>query len=245
MKKNFLTIAASDNSGGAGIQQDLKIAFELGYHGLSAITGITVQNFQKVKSVEPISSDLLLAQIKENFTSFKISVVKIGALCSNENICIVGSLLKKYNPPGVVLDTVFAPTKGKFFTEPDAIELYQKKLFPYVDIITPNKIEIELLLHKKFNSIEEAAQASLALSEKYNIAIYIKGGHFDDSKIVEALIMNGEIFYFNKKRLIFQYSHGTGCSFSSALSCFLGNGIPLKTSCSKASAYVSNLYKKI
>ena len=187
----------------------------------------------------------MLSQINENFTSFEITSVKIGALCSNDNISAVGYALKKYRPLNVVLDTVFAPTKGKTFTNSNAIELYKEKLFPYVDIITPNKIELELILNKKFNSINEAAQASIELSDKYNIGVYIKGGHFNDNVISEVLVMKGETYFFNKKRLNFKYSHGTGCSFSSALACFYENGTTPTSSCRKASLYVNNLYKKL
>lgn len=87
--KYFLTIAASDNSGGAGIQQDLKVAEELGFWGLSAITGITIQNFEKLTSTYPIPSEIVSGQIEMNINFFQINCVKIGAICSEDNIMTI------------------------------------------------------------------------------------------------------------------------------------------------------------
>ncbi len=240
--KYFLTIAASDNSGGAGIQQDLKVAEDMGYWGLSAITGITVQDFDKVSRIYPVSSEVLTEQIEKCIKSFDASAVKIGAVCSDENIIAISGLIKKYKLKNIVLDTVFSPTRGSAFIGKKSIELFRNKLLPVVRIITPNKNELSLLSGKKMNTLKDCIVAAKELSLRYNCDIYITGGHFDGKIITEALVQKNKVTLFAKERLNLKYSHGTGCAFSSALSCLI-NDNPVKDSCEKASEYVSKLYK--
>jgi hydroxymethylpyrimidine/phosphomethylpyrimidine kinase len=240
--KYFLTIAASDNSGGAGIQQDIKIANNLGFWSLSAITGITVQNFNKLYSVNPVPARLLLQQIGLNLKSFNVGSVKIGAICSEENIKVISALLKKYKLKNVVLDTVFSPTKGKAFISKELISSFKNQLLPYVYIITPNKEELSVLADHKITDFENGITAAKDLGKEYGCRIYLKGGHFEGLDIPESLIEKNKVTVFNKKRLNLKYSHGTGCTFSTALSCFLGNGLSVDNACEKASSLVSKIY---
>ncbi|MFW5851022.1 MAG: bifunctional hydroxymethylpyrimidine kinase/phosphomethylpyrimidine kinase, partial [Bacteroidota bacterium] len=108
----FLTIAASDNSGGAGIQQDIKVAHDLDYWALSAVTGITVQNFKNVSEIEAVEPWLLKSQIEQCFRSFEVKTVKIGAVCSRENLKVIGGCLKQFSPKHVVIDPVLFSTGG-------------------------------------------------------------------------------------------------------------------------------------
>ena len=241
--KYYLTIAASDNSGGAGIQQDLKVAESMGYWGLSAITGITVQNFMKLDSIYPIPANILSQQIEMNINSFNINACKIGAVCSEENIHVISSILQKYELKNIVLDTVFSPTHGKAFINHGLIKIFKGKLLPHVNIITPNKDELSLLTGKEILNFEQGIEAALKLAKQYNCYIYMKGGHYEGNTINEALINKNKVVNFEKERLTLKYSHGTGCTFSTALTCYLGNGLSLKEACVKASEYVSNMYK--
>jgi hydroxymethylpyrimidine/phosphomethylpyrimidine kinase len=241
----FLTIAASDNSGGAGIQQDLKIAEDLGFWGLSAITGITIQNFTELESIYPIPSEILIKQIEKNINSFHISCVKIGAICSPENIKAISTILRKNKLNNIVLDPVFAPSKGLNFINPESVKFFREELMPVVNIITPNKNELSSLAEHKLLSFDEGIEISQNMVRKYGCNIYLKGGHFEGKTIKEAFISNDEVSLFEKKRLALNYSHGTGCTFSSALSCYLGKGMALKEACTKASEYVSSKYSKL
>ncbi len=240
----FLTIAASDNSGGAGIQQDLKVAVELGYWGLSAITGITVQNFDKLESIYPIPSEILSGQIEMNLNSFQIKCTKIGAVCCENNIMAISSIFANKKLKNVVLDPVFSPTHGKSFINTKAIKLFKEKLLPLADIVTPNKNELSLLVEKEILNFEQGIEASKLISRQYGTGIYLKGGHFEGSLIKEALITEKEISFFEKEKLTLKYSHGTGCTFSSALSCYLGDGLMMKEACKRASEYVSKKYRE-
>jgi hydroxymethylpyrimidine/phosphomethylpyrimidine kinase len=241
----FLTIAASDNSGGAGIQQDIKVAAQLGYWGLSAITGLTVQNFNHLNSIFPVAAEILSEQIEMNLKSFKVSNVKIGAICSEENILAISKVLQHYQLPHVVLDSVFAPTHGKSFIGKTSIQIFKEQLLPYIFIITPNKNELSLLSGINIVNFEQGIEAAINLSKQFGCMIYLKGGHFDGQIIKEALIDKDGTLIFEKERLTLTYSHGTGCVFSSALSCFLGDGLSIKDACREASIFVSKYFYNV
>ncbi len=241
--KYFLTIAASDNCGGAGIQKDLKVAGELGYWGLSAITGITVQDDVKVDSLYPIPASILMKQIKKNFSSYTISTVKIGVISSDENISAIADFFIKNKFPNLVLDTVFAPSHGAKFISKASVSLFKEKLLPLVKIITPNKHELYLLSGNEINTIEDGIVAAKQISEQYKCCVYLKGGHFNDDVIKEILVQKGKTDIVEKRRITYKNPHGTGCTFSSALSCFLGDKLELKKACSKATLFVDGMYK--
>lgn len=241
----FLTIAASDNSGGAGIQQDIKVAEDIGFWGLSAITGITVQNFKKLEQIFPVPAQILQEQIEMNLNSFNIVCIKIGAICSEKNINAISLILKNKKLKNVVLDPVFAPTQGKEFINSSLIKLFRENLLSYVDIVTPNKDELSLLSEKEILNLDQGIEAAKSLTKKYGTCVYLKGGHFNDNSIKEALITDKETSIFEKERMLLKYTHGTGCTFSTALSCFLGNGLTMKDACINASDYVSKKYQKL
>ncbi|BAX82059.1 bifunctional hydroxymethylpyrimidine kinase/phosphomethylpyrimidine kinase [Labilibaculum antarcticum] len=238
----FLTIAASDSSGGAGIQQDCKVAHDLGYWALSALTGITVQNFEKVFSVESVNPELLQSQIEKLLQSFPVRTVKIGAICSQENLMVICNCLQQFPKIHVVLDPVLASTSGKALFDSSALHLLKEELFPLCELITPNKQEFELLADCKINTVEEGIEIAKEKSKEWGTAILLKGGHFTDDKIREALICKSEVYHFEKERKNFKYQHGTGCTLSTAVSCFLGENESAINSCRLASDYLDEHY---
>lgn len=241
----FLTIAASDNSGGAGIQQDIKVAHDLGYWALSAITGITVQNFKNVFDVEAINPCLLKSQIEQCFLSFPVKAVKIGAICSRENMIVIADCLKKFPHKNVVLDPVLFSTGGAPFLDTSLLTFLQETLFPLTELITPNKPEFELLTNHKITSIDEAIMIATDKCKEWNTSILLKGGHFNETLIREALITKTDVYHFERKRKTFSYSHGTGCTLSSALACFIGKNISLYNSYSLSSKYLIDFYDEL
>ena len=240
--KYFLTIAASDNSGGAGVQQDIKVAHELGYWALSAITGITSQNFNNVSYVEAIKPEVLKIQLENCFKSFSITAIKIGALCSQKNIQVIAEALQNHNCKNVVLDPVLTSTDGKSFLALPALDLLKNLLFPLTKVITPNKPELELLTNSVTENIEDAIDLARSICNRWNTSVLIKGGHFDEKIIREALVTDSNVYRFERERKVFFYSHGTGCTLSTALACFLGHNLSLKDSYLKASKYLVNHY---
>ena len=241
----FLTIAASDNSGGAGIQQDVKVAHHHGYWALSAITGITVQDFRTVFHVEAVSSDTLKLQIEKCLQSFPVKVVKIGAICSRENLHVIADCLKRYPDTIVVLDPVLASSGGMPFLNDTSHSVFTETLFPLTELITPNKPEFEALSGQSFDSMDEGIQIAVEKSREWGTSVLLKGGHFKDENIKEALITPQDVFRFERGRQAFSYSHGTGCTLSSAIGCFLGKGESLKDAYIHASDYLGNFFEGI
>jgi len=243
--KYFLTIAASDNSGGAGIQQDIKVAHDLDYWALSAITGITVQDFKKVVVVKDVDPSLLHSQIEQCCTSFPVKTVKIGAICSRDNIKMIAECLKKYTIEHVVLDTVLASTSGKNFLDRESLDVLKEELFPLTTLITPNKPEFEILTDTQFDTLEEGIEIAKNFCLEWHTSILLKGGHFNDSKIKEALITKENVYCFERERAKFNYEHGTGCALSSALACFLGDGLSVKDTYKQSSEYLVRHYSSL
>lgn len=241
----FLTIAASDSSGGAGIQQDSKVAHDLGYWALSALTGITSQNFKEVFAVEPVNSELLRFQIEQSFLSFPVRTVKIGAICSKENLLVICNCLKQFPKMHVVLDPVLSSTSGKPLFDHSSLHLLIEKLFPLCELITPNKQEFEILSACEINTLEEGIEIAKEKSKEWGTAILLKGGHFTDDKIKEALVNKTEVYCFEKNRKIFEYEHGTGCTLSTAISCFLGENESAINACRLASDYIDEYYSSL
>lgn len=243
----FMTIAASDNSGGAGIQQDLKVAESLSFWGLSVLTGITVQDFEGLDKIYPLPLDLIQEQFYKNVKSFPLGIIKIGALCSLPIAQLVIDLLKDYPQFPVVVDPVIAPTQGKSFLEKKDIDVYLE-LLTCANLVTPNKHELELLTNQKISSYQEALDAASYLVKKTSCNVYIKGGHFIDKQdkvIKEYLVTKNDISQFSKSKQSLSYSHGTGCFFSTALACnflLLGN---LEAACKKSTEEVSEYYSKL
>ncbi len=241
----FLTIAASDNSGGAGIQQDMRVAQSLGYWPLSAITGITVQNFNSVSRVEAIAPNLLQQQIEECLKSFPVKTIKIGAICSANNILAIVQSLQEYPIKHIVLDPVLASTSGKGFLDSSALNILTEELFPLIEVITPNRPEFELLTGRNFNDIDAAIDIARDKCREWNTSILLKGGHFNSTTIREAVVTQTEVFRFERQRKQFQYQHGTGCTLSSALACYIGKGCSLTEAYTKASEYLVDFYDNL
>jgi hydroxymethylpyrimidine/phosphomethylpyrimidine kinase len=243
--KYFLTIAATDNSGGAGIQQDLKVANEHGYWGLSAVTGITSQNFNSIFEIQAVEPKLLQNQIEKCLLSYDVSAIKIGAICSAENINVIASCLKKFHCNNVILDPVISSSRGMHFLGYSSIEQLKNTLFPLTTLITPNKQELEMLTGCTIHKIEDSIELAKFYCNKWNTSILLKGGHYDSKKIREALVTRSELFMFERDRKIFRFDHGTGCVLSSALACHIGNKVSLYDSCNSASQYLVNYYSEL
>lgn len=244
LNRYFLTIAASDSSGGAGIQQDIKVAGELGYRTLCAVTGITVQDYNHLFYVEPVRSSILSMQADKCLSSFPVSAVKIGALCSASNVPVVAQCLQKHSSRYVVLDPVLASTGGSALFPGEAVHALTNILFPLTGVVTPNKHEFEMLAGVEIDTIEQGAVIAETFCRKWNTSILLKGGHFGHQKIREALITADGTLFFERNRLKLSYDHGTGCTFSTALACFLGNGLSLPEAYHKASEYLVRHFRE-
>ncbi|MEA3318010.1 MAG: hydroxymethylpyrimidine/phosphomethylpyrimidine kinase [Bacteroidota bacterium] len=242
MINSCLTIAASDNCGGAGIQQDIKVAHDFNYWAFSAVTGITVQDFNKLYKFEAVKSNLLKLQIEHCLKNYSVKAVKIGAICSEENIKVIADCLSENKQQNVVLDPVLASSSGAEFLKTETLQILKEKLFPLTNLITPNKIEFEILCGQKVNSICDAIEIGKEKAKLWNTSILLKGGHFYDKEIKEIIISDTNIYSFNRERKKFLYNHGTGCTLSTAIACNLASGNSLYYSYLLSSDYLTKLY---
>lgn len=240
---NILTIAGSDSGGGAGIQADIKAISATGGFACTAITALTAQNTQGVRSIHPISPQFIADQLDAVFTDIRISAVKIGMLNDSQVIEVIAQKLKHYNLMNIVLDPVMVATSGAPLIQPEAIETLKECLIPLVDVITPNLPEASLLLGK--NTIQNEAQID-KLIEKIqlhpclnSVDVLLKGGHFDGQQSTDWLIQKSKVTSFTHARVKTNNTHGTGCTLSSAIASYLGQGFPLVEAVEKAKSYLS------
>ena len=236
-----LTIAGSDSGGGAGIQADLKTFFRYGVYGTSAITAVTAQNTIGVSSWEPVSPELLRAQIDAVATDLRPSAVKSGMVGTAESIRIVAESLRRYKLVPYVLDPVIVATSGDALIESDGARAIRDELVPLATLVTPNADEAFALTGERIideSSMRRAAEQLVALGAK---AALIKGGHIgssDDSTIVDLLYDDGEFTAFSHPRIKTKNTHGTGCTLSAAITAQLAAGVPLRESVGRAIDYV-------
>lgn len=244
-----LTVAGSDSGGGAGIQADLKTFSALGCYGMSVITALTAQNTVSVRAIHPVPPDFIEQQLEAVLEDIGVDAVKIGMLHSAEVIRSVSGKLRQYGIDKVVLDPVMIAKSGDRLLQDDAIDELRKSLLPLTLIITPNLPEAGTLLDREVGTrgqMEEAARALLDLGPK---AVIVKGGHLRDDESADCLAVRGrggqlEIKWLDSERVDTGNTHGTGCTFSSAICAFLARGDGLRDAAVKAKCYLSEAIRR-
>ena len=240
--KTALTIAGSDSSGGAGIQADLKTMQANGVYGMSAITALTAQNTTGVTGIMEVSPEFLEKQLDAVFTDIFPDAVKIGMVSSPELIEMIAKKLLQYGAKNVVLDTVMVATSGSRLSSDTAVEAMKKRLFPLATVITPNIPEAEVLCGKRIGSEEEMLSAARSISETYDVAVLLKGGH-QVNTANDLLVASGGERWFIGERIDNPNTHGTGCTLSSAIASGLALGYDLECAVERAKAYISGALK--
>jgi hydroxymethylpyrimidine/phosphomethylpyrimidine kinase len=234
----ILTIAGSDSGGGAGIQADLKTIAALGCYGMTAITAITAQNTLGVTGIEAVSPKMLAAQIDAVVSDIGVDAVKIGMLHDPEVVHVVADAIRKYKLTRVVLDPVMVATSGDALIAPPTVAVLVKELFPLVTVITPNLDEAALLLGRSISTraeLDTAAQDLINLGAK---AALVKGGHLAGDWVTDVLLLSGKLHEFSSPRIASDNTHGTGCTLSSAIACYLGMGHTLEAAVGMARGYI-------
>ena len=219
-----LTIAGSDPSGGAGIQSDLRTFEALGVIGISAITAITVQNSEGVKSVHTVDRDILRSQIDCLLNDITVSAVKIGMLGGMQQVEAVAEALLKHRPPNVILDPVLVSSSGKRLLSLEAIDVLKNLLFPLSLLITPNIPELEALSNTKIISQSTMDSSVRILKRHAGQNILVKGGHLIGDAVDCLYIGNESPIMFTAPRVDTSDTHGTGCLLSSAIAANIAMG---------------------
>ncbi len=237
--KIALTIAGSDSSGGAGIQADLKTFQALGVYGMSAITAVTVQNTQKVYAIQEIDPQIVHDQIVCLFEDSPIDAVKIGMVASAVLIRSIARALNAVARPPVVLDPVMISKSGYALLQDEARRALIDELFPLAEVVTPNIHEAESLIGGRIENedrMREAAEAIVRLGAR---KVVIKGGHLGGDRSVDIVYDGARMVRLDHRRIATAHTHGTGCTFSSAIAAYLARGLSFQEAVQGAKAYIS------
>lgn len=245
MKKHYkraLTIAGSDPSGGAGIQADLKTFSACGCFGTTAIVAVVDENTIGVTGVHPIPVNFVAGQIKSVLDDIGTDAIKIGMLHSSELILTVKDTLLKYNIKNIVLDPVMVATSGDKLLQDEAIDTLKNELIPFARVITPNIPEAEILLGKKIDSQDDLPKVIKELSVNRSVSVLLKAGHLNDEKLTDVFYNaeTDEIIELTSQRVHTKNTHGTGCTFSSAIAAYLAHGLSLNDALRRAKEYMEN-----
>ncbi len=237
--KTVLTIAGSDCSGGAGIQADLKTMTMNGVYGMSAITALTAQNTIGVSAIQESTPDFLRQQIDSIFEDIYPDAVKIGMVSSSELIRVIADRLKYYNANNIVVDPVMIATSGSALMKNDAVKTLIEELLPVSALVTPNIPEAQILSELTIETKDDMIAATKQIGDNYHCAVLLKGGHnINDAN--DLLYANGELIWFEGKRINNPNTHGTGCTLSSAIASNLAKGFSLTKSVHRAKDYISD-----
>lgn len=232
-----LTIAGSDTSAGAGIQQDLKTITALGQYGATVITALTAQNTVGVQAVEPVSGEMVARQIRSVMDDLVVRAIKIGMIptlevakaiveqltSSNNQIAENhSSLLTPHSSLNIVWDPVMISTSGTRLMAEECIAYLQEHLAPLCTLITPNLPE------------------SALFPPPYKANMLIKGGHAAGEEMTDTLILtDGTRYTFTAQKIASTNLHGTGCTLSSAIASYLAAGRPLREAVALAKDYLT------
>ena len=237
--KTALTIAGSDCSGGAGIQADIKTMTMNGVYAMSAITALTAQNTTGVRAIQESTPDFLKQQIDAVFEDIYPDAVKIGMVSSCELICVIADRLKYYNAKNVVIDPVIVASAGSSLMKQNAVQTLIKELLPISTLVTPNIPEAQVLSGMSIQNKEDMIAAAKQIGDSYHCAVLLKGGHsINDAN--DLLYADGELRWFEGKRIDNPNTHGTGCTLSSAIASNLAKGFTLTESIQRAKDYISS-----
>jgi hydroxymethylpyrimidine/phosphomethylpyrimidine kinase len=232
------TIAGSDSGAGAGIQADLKTFSALGCFGATVVTLITAQNTSGVTAITLLDSALITAQLEAVFGDFRVAAVKTGALGSAGIIETVASYLAGQDAP-LIIDPVMISKHGHALLPIDAIGTLKTRLFPLATVVTPNLFEAAALTGvaaiETSAEMERAARAILELGPQ---AVIIKGGHSEGDP-VDLLVDASGSQWLRGVRIDSPHLHGTGCTFSAAITAGLTLGLDLGAATRMAKDYVS------
>ena len=240
--KKVLSIAGSDCSGGAGIQADLKTFSAHGVFGMSVIVSVVAENTSRVIKIQDITPDMIEKQIDAVFEDIEVDAVKVGMLSTLQCMNAAAKKLRQYRPKNVVIDPVMYAKNGCPLMEPTAIDTLIKLIIPLADILTPNIPEAERIAGMPISSVADMEEAARIIYTMGCKSVVVKGGHAVGNAL-DVLFDGKNIYHFETTRIETKNTHGTGCTFSSAIASQLANGLCLEEAVKKAKDYVTTAIK--
>jgi hydroxymethylpyrimidine/phosphomethylpyrimidine kinase len=240
-----LTIAGSDSGGGAGIQADLKTFQELEVYGMSVLTAVTAQNTRGVQGVHPIPPEFIAQQIDAVSIDIGVDALKTGMLFSADIIEVVAEKIKQYGWEKVIVDPVMIAKGGEPLLQKEAVTAFKNNLLPLSFIITPNIPEAEELTGMEIATEKDKLDAAKVLIGLGAKNVIIKGGH--DLQLEEStdLLYDGtHSFTFTEERYPTKNTHGTGCTFSAAITAGIAQGLSVYDAVTVAKRFISMAIKE-
>ena len=238
-----LTIAGFDPSAGAGVAADLKTFSVHNCYGVAAITALTVQSTQGVKSVHDTPASELRAQLDTLLEDVKIAAIKIGMLGHRGNAVVVGEFLDRAGVANVVLDPVMKSTSGNVdLVDAGGINYLAEELLKRATVVTPNIAEAEILSGIPIKDHAAMEAAARKIVERGARAVVVKGGHME--KAIDVLFDGNEVLTLGGDHIKSENTHGSGCTFASAIAAQLACGRPLREAVLLAKAYVTKAIEK-
>jgi hydroxymethylpyrimidine/phosphomethylpyrimidine kinase len=242
--RTALTIAGSDSGAGAGIQADLKTFAAHGVYGTSAITAVTAQNTLGVTMFEAVSADLVTAQIEAVVADIGAHAAKTGMLANAAIVEAVAATVKEMEVPFLVVDPVMIAKSGDRLIDEDAVGSLKTELLRQAFLVTPNIPEAEALSGVRIRTDADRHEAARRIGEMGVTAVLIKGGHYPSDDIVDLLLEHGEFVEFRNTRVPGRHTHGTGCTFSAAITSQLALGRTLREAIPLAQRYVADAIRQ-
>jgi hydroxymethylpyrimidine/phosphomethylpyrimidine kinase len=237
---NVLSIAGIDPSGGAGLLADIKAFSALGAYGCGVVAALTAQNTRAVTGIQEVPPAFLRQQLDTLFDDVRVEAVKIGMLASAPLIDTVADVLARIRPRFVVLDPVMVAKSGDRLLRADAVAALKARLLPLATLVTPNLPEAaDLLGHEVADTPEAMRAAAEALHAAGAGAVLIKGGHGRSETLTDVLFDGVTCTEYAARRVRTRNTHGTGCTFSSAIAALLPQRETLAAAVADAHAYVA------
>ncbi len=235
-----LTIAGSDSGGGAGIQADIKSMEANGVFAASALTAVTAQNSEAVTMSFNLPDQLIAAQIDAVASDFDVAAAKTGMLSSSLIIKIVAAKIEAHGLYPLVVDPVMISKSGFKLLEDEAIGTLREQLIPLASVVTPNAHEAEMLSGIDIETAEDARAAAEAIYEQGPESVVVKGGHLrGKAEVVDVFFDGTQMHAFTAPRVDTRNTHGTGCTYASAIAAHLAKGADLVTAIERAKQYVT------
>ncbi|WP_079528877.1 bifunctional hydroxymethylpyrimidine kinase/phosphomethylpyrimidine kinase [Halobacillus hunanensis] len=233
-----LTIAGTDPSGGAGIQADLKTFQELKSYGMSAITSVVAQNTTGVKDIHDLPVDMLRKQLEAVSSDMPIHAFKTGMIASHDMMKTIAEWLPEIPAP-YVMDPVMVAQSGDPLIKEESRLWLRDHLLPYTSIVTPNIPEAEDITGRSIENIDDMKEAAAQIVTKFGAgAALVKGGHIK-GQAIDVLFDGSEIHTFTSERIDTKNTHGTGCTYSAAITAHLSHGSPLVEAVEQAKYFVT------
>lgn len=235
-----LTIAGSDSGGGAGIQADIKSMEANGVFATSVVTAVTAQNTEAVTMSYDLPVRIIDAQIDAVASDFDIAATKTGMLSSSSIIEAVAAKVEEHDLFPFVVDPVMISKSGFKLLKDNAIDTLRNVLLPLATVATPNIHEAAYLTGAEIHSVDGAKAAAEAIYEMGPSAVLVKGGHLTEAAEALDLLYDGDSFRsFSAERVQTDNTHGTGCTYGSAIAAHLAHGKDLPDAIDAAKAYVT------